>query len=324
MTKLPDNPRRALGRGLSSLLPARPTPAPAGGSTAVAEPPTPASVAPAPAPEPVVVYKEAPPTGEPLRVPVEAIEPNPLQPRTVFQPERLQELADSIRANGIIQPLVVRKKADGKYELIAGERRWRASKLAGLETVPVVVQSFVDDRVLEVSLIENIQREDLNPMEVAAAFDRLNRDLGLTHEQIANRTGKERATVTNMIRLLRLPGPVQVLLAEHKLSMGHARALLGLGQPEQQIELAEKIAAQGLTVRQVEKTVAKMTEPPGEEPEPKKIDPHVKAAIDDLERHLGTRVRIVEKSSKSGRIEIEYYTMEDLDRIYGLLVGDKA
>jgi ParB family transcriptional regulator, chromosome partitioning protein len=154
----------------------------------------------------------------------------------------------------------------------------------------------------------------------------LNRTLGLTHEQIATRTGKERATVTNMIRLLRLPGPVQVLLAEHKLTMGHARALLGLGRPEEQTQLAEKIAAQGMTVRQVEKTVAKMTEPPAdkEEEKTKKIDPNVKAAIDDLERHLGTRVRVTEKSAKTGRIEIEYYSMEDLDRIYGLLVGDKA
>jgi ParB family transcriptional regulator, chromosome partitioning protein len=343
VTKLPDNPRKALGRGLSSLLPSRPASNPGGHPAA----PTPsAAVAVEAPPEPTVIIKEVEvvkevikevevirevakdPSGEPLRVSIQDVEPNPLQPRTVFQPDRLQELADSIRANGIIQPLIVRPKGD-KFELIAGERRWRASKLAGLETVPVVVQAFVDDRVLEVSLIENIQREDLNPMEIAHAFDRLNRQLGLTHEQIANRTGKERATVTNMIRLLRLPGPVQILLAEHKLTMGHARALLGLGQPEQQVELAEKIAAQGLTVRQVEKTVAKLTEPAGQDQETgkektKTVDPNVKAAIDDLERHLGTRVKVVEKSAKTGRIEIEYYSMEDLDRIYGLLVGDKA
>ena len=349
MTKLPDNPRRALGRGLTSLLPSRttpsPSPAPVASASAaaavVAEPPPPTIVV-----KEVEVIREVevikevevirevvkPSTGEPLRVPIEDIEPNPLQPRTVFQPERLHELAESIRANGIIQPLVVRRKGEAtagnlqKYELIAGERRWRASKLAGMDTVPVVVQSLVDDHVLEVSLIENIQREDLNPMEIAHAFDRLNRQHGRTHEQIATSTGKERATVTNMIRLLRLPGPVQVLLAEHKLTMGHARALLGLGQPEAQTELAERIAAQGMTVRQVEKTVAKMTEPPEnkEEEKTKKIDPNVKAAIDDLERHLGTRVRVTEKSAKTGRIEIEYYSMEDLDRIYGLLVGDKA
>ena len=312
MTKLPDNPRRALGRGLSSLLPSRPTP------TAIADPPPTASIS---------ETAEAPPaapTGEPLRVPIDSIDPNPLQPRSVFQPERLEELAESIRSNGIIQPLIVRRQGD-RYELIAGERRLRASKLAGLAMVPVVVQAFVDDRVLEVSLIENIQREDLNPMEVAHAFDRLNRDLSLTHEQIATRTGKERATVTNMIRLLRLPGPVQLLLSEEKLSMGQARALLGLNESEQQIPLAEKIVKEGLSVRQVERTVAQLNDArePREEPEPKKVDPNVKAAIDDLERHLGTRVKIVEKSSQRGRIEIEYYTMEDLDRIYGLLVGDR-
>ncbi len=150
--------------------------------------------------------------------------------------------------------------------------------------------------------------------------------LSLTHEQIATRTGKERTTVTNMIRLLRLPGPVQILLAEQKVSMGHARALLGLPDSDQQVELAEKTAKQGLSVRQVERAVAQMNEAREnrEEPEPKKVDPNVKAAIDDLERHLGTRVKIVEKSTQRGRIEIEYYTMEDLDRIYGLLVGDKT
>jgi ParB family chromosome partitioning protein len=241
----------------------------------------------------------------------------------VFQPERLQELSESIRANGVIQPLIVRKKGD-RYELIAGERRWRASKLAGLTDVPVVVQAYVEDRVLEVSLIENIQREDLNPIEVANAFDRLARDLHLTHEVIAQRTGKDRATVTNMIRLLRLPPEVQILLAEQKLSMGHARALLGLPDAAQQLDLAHKAAAQGLSVRHVEKTVAQMLEPPAapiHKPE-EKLDPNVKAALEDLERHLGTRVRIVERSNQRGKLEIEYYSLDDLDRIYGLLLGD--
>jgi ParB family chromosome partitioning protein len=237
----------------------------------------------------------------------------------------MSELADSIRANGVIQPLVVRSKGN-RYELVAGERRWRAARLAGLERVPVVVQNLVDDRILEVSLIENIQREDLNPIEVAHAFDRLARELNLSHEEIARRTGKDRTSVTNMIRLLRLPESVQILLAEHRLSMGHARALLGLASPDAQENLAQKIAADGMSVRQVERAVARMNETrdEGQPPDERKLDPNVRAAIEDLERHLGTRVRIVEKSAQRGRIEIEYYSLEDLDRIYGLLIGGAA
>lgn len=255
-------------------------------------------------------------------VPIDEIDANPLQPRSIFQPERLRELADSIIANGIIQPLIVRSKGN-RLELVAGERRWRAARLAGLKEVPVVVQNFVEERILEVSLIENIQREDLNPIEVAQAFDRLCREMGLSHEEIAKRTGKERSTVTNMIRLLRLPDAVQVLLAERKLSMGHARAILGIENPQLQLSLADKAAAEGLSVRQVERTVQKMNEerePEDPKSEPK-LDPNVKAAVAELERHLGTRVKIVEKSSGRGRIEIEFYSMDDLDRIYTMIVG---
>jgi ParB family chromosome partitioning protein len=302
MNKPLDLHRKALGRGLSTLLPPR-----SGGSTT---PP------------------EAPPQAEPgaaQQLPIDAIDPNPLQPRSVFQADRLRELADSIRANGIIQPLIVRKKGD-RYELIAGERRWRAARMAEMALVPVVVQDVADGKLLEVSLIENIQREDLNPIEVAHAYDRLAREHGLSHEEIGKRTGKDRPTITNMIRLLRLPPEVQLLLAEHRLSMGHARAILGLPTADLQRHLADKAAAEGLSVRQVERTVQKLTEPretpdqvPEEEP---KIDPNVRAAIEDLERTLGTRVRIVEKDRGRGRIEIDYFSEDDLDRIYQLIVGE--
>jgi ParB family chromosome partitioning protein len=259
-----------------------------------------------------------------LDIKIAEIDPNPLQPRTVFQPERLNELAQSIRENGIIQPLVLRR-AGARYQLVAGERRWRAAKLAQLESVPAVVQDFTDDRLLEVALIENIQREDLNPIEVAQAFERLVREHALSHDQLAQRTGKDRTTVTNTLRLLKLPADVQILLAERRLSMGHARAILGLPDRELQIQVAEKASAEGMSVRQVERLVQRMTQPR----EPKTVeeatqDPNVKAAVQEMERILGTRVRLVEKSESRGRIEIEYYSIDDLMRIYDVIVGEKA
>jgi ParB family chromosome partitioning protein len=251
-------------------------------------------------------------------VPILQIEPNHLQPRTTFDPGRLHELANSIQINGIIQPLIVRRR-DSHYELIAGERRLRAAKLAGLTEVPVVVQDYADDRLLEIALVENIQREDLNPMETAQALDRLVREMHLSHEEIATRTGKDRTTITNMIRLLKLPADVQLLVAERRLSMGHARAILGLPTPELQTQLAEKSAAQGYSVRQVERLVKKISEP--REPSEKPLqDPNIKAAVRELESALGTRVRIVEKTDQHGRIEIEYYSQEDLQRVYEIIV----
>jgi ParB family chromosome partitioning protein len=207
--------------------------------------------------------------------------------------------------------------------LIAGERRWRAARIANLDHVPVVVQDFADDRLMEITLIENIQREDLNPIEIAHAFERLNKDFSLSHEQIAQRTGKDRTTITNLLRLLRLPGDIQVLLAEHRLSMGHARALLGLPSPELQIQVAQRIAAEGMSVRQVERLVQKMIEPREAKPaEEVSEDPNVKAAVLELEQVLGTRVRIVARTEERGRIEIEYYSQEDLSRIYETIMGN--
>lgn len=300
MTNAKEPSRKALGRGLSSLIPASRTAA---------------QTAHAPAPQ-------APPAPSPLRLPIDEIHPNPLQPRSSFSPEGLQELAQSIRENGIIQPLVVRRASDG-YQLVAGERRLRAARIAGLSEVPVVVQDFADDRLMEITLIENIQREDLNPIEVAHAFERLHREFRLSHEQIAQRTGKDRSTITNMLRLLRLPLEVQQLLAEQRLSMGHARALLGLESAEQQVALAHKAADGAMSVRQVERAVQKsLSAPPGSPAEPPALDrdPNVRAAIDQLERVLGTRVRIVPRDDQRGRIEIEYYSQEDLTRIYDLIV----
>jgi ParB family transcriptional regulator, chromosome partitioning protein len=305
MTRATDKQRKVLGKGLSALLPPRSRDA---GQSAV--------VAAASAP--------APKTG-PTSLPIDAIHPNPVQPRVVFQVDRLEELAASIRANGIIQPLIVRSH-HGQFQLVAGERRWRAAKLAGLTEVPVVIQEVAEPRMLELALIENIQREDLNPIETAHAYERLRRELGLSQEEIGRRTGKDRASIANMIRLLNLPPEVQLLLAEHRVSMGHARAILGLRSAEEQIEIAEKTAAQGLSVRQVETLVQERTSERAKGKSGSRremlVDPNVKAAVDQLERALGTRVRIVELSEQRGRIEIEYYSQAELNRLFERIVGE--
>ncbi|MGA2134043.1 MAG: ParB/RepB/Spo0J family partition protein [Bryobacteraceae bacterium] len=295
MNKNVETPRRALGKGLSALLPTRPTPQPA---------------------------TDLPHSGEEVALlAIDAIDPNPLQPRRIFHHDRIEELAQSIRANGIIQPLVVRRRAE-RYQLVAGERRWRAAKIAGVERVPAVIQDIADDRLLEITLIENIQREDLNPIETAQAFDRLCRELQLSHEEVGNRTGKDRSTITNLIRLLQLPSDLQQLIGEKRLSAGHARCLLTLPTPELQRQVAEKAIAQGWNVRQTERLTQKLLE----DRKPKSVDqvqdPNVKAAIEELERVLGTKVRIVERARQKGRIEIDYYSTDDLDRIYSTIVGE--
>ncbi|HEX3748698.1 MAG TPA: ParB/RepB/Spo0J family partition protein [Bryobacteraceae bacterium] len=290
----PENPRKALGRGLGSLLPTRP--------------PNPPATPHAPEPE------------TPQTLPVDLIDANPLQPRRMFQNERLAELAQSIRSNGIVQPLVVRRMGD-RYQLVAGERRWRAAKLADVAEVPVVIRDIPDERLLEISLIENIQREELNAIETAHAFARLAEELQLSPEQIGVRTGKDRSTISNFVRLLQLPEDLQQLVAERRLSGGHARCLLSLPTAALQREVAEKAVAQGWSVRQTERTTQKMMA----DRQPKhvddvQVDPNVKAAIQEMERTLGTKVKIVEKGKKGGRIEIEYYSPEDLDRIYEVIV----
>jgi ParB family chromosome partitioning protein len=301
------NKSRALGKGLSSLLP-RSQGGPAGAQPQVSVPPTPPA-----APLPVT------------ELGIDAIQTNPDQPRKDFRQGQLLELAVSITRDGIIQPLVVRniakKSETPKYELVAGERRLRAARLAGLEKVPVVVQEISDERLLEVALVENIQREDLNPMELASAFERMATELSLNHEEIGARTGKDRATITNSIRLLQLPKELQEMVAKRELSPGHARAVLKLHNEGDQKELARRIIAEGWTVRKAESytppaSAAKSTKA-GVTAET--VDPNVKAAVQEMERALGTRVRIQEKSPGKGRIEIEYYSSDDLDRIYNLI-----
>lgn len=296
MSKPTVGPRRALGRGLTALIQPRDIPS-------------------------RVPQQAAQASGGPQQVPIDLIDPNPVQPRSAFSPEKLEELAASIRTHGILQPLLVRPYGS-RYQLVAGERRWRAAKMAGLTSVPVIVQEVPDERLLEFTLVENIQREDLNPIEVARAFERLAHELGLSHEQIAQRTGKDRTTITNMLRLLRLPEDVQQLVAEHRLSMGHARAILGIPDPQLQRQLAEKASSQGLSVRQVERMVQRMTRSrePKSVPEPLS-DPNVMAAVREMERVLGTRVRLVSRGADRGMIEIEYYSSDDLERIYSLIIN---
>jgi ParB family chromosome partitioning protein len=289
---LRNDPRKVLGRGLSSLLPPRP----------------------ATQPQPETGYSW---------ISIDHIDPNPAQPRQVFAPEPLAELADSIRANGIIQPLIVRPRGE-RYELIAGERRWRASRLAGLDSVPVVIQDIADAKLLELALIENIQRADLNPIETATAFARLAKDLQISHEEIAQRTGKDRTTITNLIRLLKLPVDLQQYVAEARLSMGQARALLGLQDEHAMRDIANKAIAMNLSVRAVEKMVQALTTPKEarEAPATPQVDANLKSALNELERALGTRVRIVQTSANRGHLEIEYYSQDDLDRIYNQILGN--
>jgi ParB family chromosome partitioning protein len=252
---------------------------------------------------------------------IDLLEPNRFQPRQVFLEAKLEELAQSIRVHGFIQPIVVRRAGE-RYQIIAGERRWRAAQRLGLSRVPVAVRSISDESLLEVSLIENIQRENLNPIEEANAYYRLSHEFELTQEEVAQRTGKDRSTVTNFLRLLKLPEEVQQMVLDDQLSMGHARAILAMEGANEQRRLAEQTVKFGWSVRQVENMVA-VSKAPVRPKEKKRVDPNVRAATETLERSLGTRVRIVEKGKK-GRIEIEYYSQEELQRLYERLVNQSS
>lgn len=247
-------------------------------------------------------------------IPLDQIDPNPFQPRRAFPDSGLKELADSIRASGLVQPILVRR-ADNRFQLVVGERRWRAAKLAGIETIPAVIRDLGDREALELALTENLLREDLNPIETAHGLHALQEKHGLTHEEIAGRLGVNRSTVTNILRLLRLPEDVQALLVEGKITAGHARAILGLKSEAEQTKLARLVAEKGLSVRDAEEYAGWEPPPVALPTAEDQVDPNVRAAILQLERTLGTRVKIL-GTPQSGRIEIRYYSAEDLNRIF--------
>jgi ParB family transcriptional regulator, chromosome partitioning protein len=262
-------------------------------------------------------------TPEALReIDIDRILPNSHQPRKNFDEDALNELADSIREHGVVQPVVVRPLDDGFFQLIAGERRWRASQRAGLYRIPAVIREAGEHAALEVALIENLQREDLNPIEEAQAYERLISDFGLTQEDVSRRVGKNRATIANMLRLLRLPPEVQQWLRENRLSTGHAKALLSLSDPNAILDSARKIIQGNYSVRQAEMLVSRYTANDGVKEESAAAeteDPNVKAAIHTLEQVLGTKVTVHESGGK-GKLEIHFYSVEEMNRLYeGLL-----
>ena len=250
-------------------------------------------------------------------VDINKVEPNKDQPRKSFNEDSLIELSESIKQHGIVQPLVVAKK-DDYFEIIAGERRWRAAKLAGLKEVPVVIKDYSPQEIMEVALIENIQREDLNPVEEAKAYQNLIKEYNLKQEEVAERVSKSRSAITNSLRLLKLSDDVLTLLMEEEISSGHARALLGLEDNEKQLEIAEKIAKDHLSVREVEKLVKNINQPAKKT---KKKELSNDFLYHDMEEKVklktGTKVRINRKSENKGKIEIEYYSQDDLEKILG-------
>jgi ParB family chromosome partitioning protein len=278
--------RKALGRGLSALIP---------------EPGAPPAPGPAPAGE----------------VPVAALEPNPFQPRGALDPARLAELAASIRESGIVQPILVRRRGD-RFQIVAGERRFRAAQAAGLATVPVTVREVDDDHLLEIALVENIQREELNAIEEAQAYHRLQDEFGLTQEEIARRVGRDRATVANTVRLLRLPRELREMVAGGRLDAGHGRALLALERGEDQAALGREAARRGLSVREVERRVALLRAPRGAGGRPRK-DANTRAAEERLRAALGARVEIARRG-RGGAIRVLFAGEAELNRLYELLL----
>ena len=249
--------------------------------------------------------------------PIEKIRPNPDQPRKHMDQDSLEGLARSIKEKGILQPLVV-WEVDGVYELIVGERRWRAAQKAGLKAVPVVIKDVSPDELLELALVENIQREDLNPLEEAMAYSRLIDEMGLTQSQVASRVGRERSTVANFLRLLQLPDYAQADLLDGRLSMGHARAILMLEDPESQKELRDQIIKKELSVRQAEALARRLAKGKRPSARVQREDPDIKSLCEDLTRRLGSKVKIVQ-TKRGGRLEIRYRSVQDLERVIQLL-----
>ncbi|HEX9201378.1 MAG TPA: ParB/RepB/Spo0J family partition protein [Acidobacteriaceae bacterium] len=261
-------------------------------------------------------------TGKPLEIALDRIERNPNQTRTTFDEAKLKELADSIAATGVVQPIVVREIGGGRYQLIMGERRWRASQAAGKATIPAIVRQVNDEQALEMTIVENLQRADLNPMEQARAFERLSREFKLTQEQIAQRTGKDRATVSNFLRLLKLTKSIQNLVEDGTLSFGHARALLALDSSKSLTDAVESILGKSLSVRQTEAMIQEMLNPEAwvekKAAAPRPQDPNVHEAQERLQRRLGLRVQIQDKKGR-GRVIIEYSGVGDFDAILAAL-----
>lgn len=285
--------RKALGRGLESLLPGKPTAT---------------TVAPAAA---------KPESGQ--EIAIDLIEPNPYQTRRQIRPEALNELTESIKATGVVQPVVLRPLENGRFQLVAGERRWLASRRAGKPTIPAVVREISNEQAMEITIIENLQREDLNAMEQARAFERLSREFNFTQEQIATRTGKDRASISNFIRLLKLPQDVQDLIERGDLSLGHGKALCALvSYPDQLTKAAHEVTSKSLSVRQTEELISKIINPEVDGPKAEKavrsVDPNVREAARAMERALGVKVDIRDRKGK-GRIILKYSSLEDFDRI---------
>jgi ParB family transcriptional regulator, chromosome partitioning protein len=270
--------------------------------------------------EALIPVAEGPATGL-THVPVSTIAPNPMQPRTALDPDALAELAASIREHGLIQPLIVTQQGPERYQLIAGERRWQAARLAGLPTVPVIVKEATPQQALELALVENIQRADLNPLEEASAFRQLVEEFGLTQEQVADRVGKSRVAVTNTMRLLRLPAEVKQALADGTLHEGHARALLALPTPEAQLAALKVVVKRALSVRQTEELVRRLLA----EPLPKKLErpasPETEALEEEFRETLGTKVTLYRSRKGQGRLVIHFYSEEELQAIYDVIVG---
>ena len=253
--------------------------------------------------------------GEQLRLlPIEALQRGQYQPRKVIDPQQLQELADSISAQGVVQPIVARTVGDDRYEIIAGERRWRAAQMAGIREIPVVLREVSNHAAAAIGLIENIQRQDLNPLEEAEAFLRLRQEFDMTHQQVADAIGKSRTTVTNLMRLIELHSDVKQLLLDGAMEMGHARALLPL-EPEQQAEVAERVVQRSMTVRATEKLVKTLLNGEQKTSSPRQPDPDIVRLQNDLTERLGAKVYIRHGAKGSGRLEISYTTLEELDGV---------
>jgi len=289
--------RRALGKGLEALLPHRTAPQPVQIHAASDEAPSSSS------------------SGTPLELALDLIDRNPFQTRSQFDDAALEELATSIAATGVVQPILVRPVGDGRYQLIAGERRLMASRKVGKETIPAVVKPASDEQAMEITIVENLQRADLNPMEQARAFDRLGREFQMTQEQMAKRTGKDRASVSNFLRLLRLPTEIQNKVEVGQLSFGHARTLLALESPDAILKATQKVLALSMSVRQTESFVQNMLNPEKAAKQPKSkdpLDPNVREARDQMQRALGLKVAIEDKGGK-GKVIIEYTNLEAFD-----------